>query len=280
MTALVEVRGLSKTFHRTGGRRRSRVAALQAVDLDVTAGRTLGLVGESGSGKSTLARCILGLQRPDDGSIRFDGEELLGASPRRLRAVRRRIQVVFQDPYASLDPRWPVGRSVRESLDAFRIGSAATRSSRVLDLLDRVGLSADLADRLPAELSGGQRQRVSIAAALASSPDVLIADEPVSALDVSVQAQILNLVTSLQADLGLAVLFVSHDLAVIRHVSHRVAVMYLGRVVEEAAVDELFAAPTHGYTQALLAAVPMPGPAGRSGAGHHPVSTAKPPALS
>ncbi|MEW9531952.1 ABC transporter ATP-binding protein [Microbispora sp. NPDC049125] len=264
MTALLDVRGLVVTFPAPGsGLRRRRVHALSGVDLTVRRGQTHGLVGESGSGKSTLARCVLGLQQPDEGSVVFDGTEIVGLRGRALREIRRRIQPVFQDPLGSLDPRWTVGRSVRESLDAFGVGSPLDRDRRVSELLDLVGLSPDHAGRSPAQLSGGQRQRVGIAAALASGPDLIVADEPVSALDVSVQAQILNLVARLQRDLGVAVLFVSHDLGVVEHVSQEVSVMYLGGIVETGGRAELFADPVHPYTRALLDAIPVPEPDAR-----------------
>ncbi|MBP2707742.1 ABC transporter ATP-binding protein [Microbispora sp. RL4-1S] len=264
MTGLLDVRGVVVTFPAPGaGPRRRRVHALSGVDLSMRRGQTHGLVGESGSGKSTLARCVLGLQRPDEGSVVFDGTEIVGLRGKALREVRRRIQPVFQDPLGSLDPRWTVGRSVRESLDAFGVGSALDRERRVKELLDLVGLSPDHADRHPSQLSGGQRQRVGIAAALASGPDLIVADEPVSALDVSVQAQILNLVSRLRRDLGVAVLFVSHDLGVVEHVSQEVSVMYLGRIVETGSREELFAEPVHPYTRALLDAIPVPEPDAR-----------------
>ena len=220
--------------------------------------RTLGLVGESGSGKSTLGRCILGLTVPDSGEIRFDGTEVAPSSGQSLADFRRRVQPVFQDPYGSLDPRWPVGRSVREALECFRIGSPSDRDRRVLDLFARVGLNPALANRLPAHLSGGQRQRVGIAAALASEPELIIADEPVSALDMSVQAQILNLFMDLQRDLGVASIFISHDLGVVEHVSHEVAVMYRGEIVETGPTEAVMTMPQHDYTRTLLAAVPRP----------------------
>ncbi|MEU8172146.1 ABC transporter ATP-binding protein [Microbispora hainanensis] len=264
MTALLDVRGLVVTFPAPGsGLRRKRVHALSGVDLSLQRGHTHGLVGESGSGKSTLARCVLGLQRPDDGSVVFDGTEIVGLRGSALREIRRRIQPVFQDPLGSLDPRWTVGRSVRESLDAFGVGSPADRERRVRELLDLVGLPPAHADRHPVQLSGGQRQRVGIAAALASGPDLIVADEPVSALDVSVQAQILNLMARLQRDLGVAFLFVSHDLSVVEHVSQEVSVMYLGKIVETADRADLFAGPVHPYTRALLDAVPIPEPDAR-----------------
>jgi oligopeptide/dipeptide ABC transporter ATP-binding protein len=264
MTALLRVSGLVATYPAPGGwLGRRRVSALSGVDLAVDRGRTHGLVGESGSGKSTLVRCVLGLHRPDNGSVLFDGTEIVGLRGRALREVRRRVQPVFQDPWGSLDPRWTVGRSVRESLDAFGIGLPHDRDRRVIELLDLVGLDGEYAERYPSQLSGGQRQRVGIAAALASDPELIVADEPVSALDVSVQAQILNLIGRLQRDLGVAVLFVSHDLGVVEHVSYDVSVMYLGGIVESAPVNRLFADPVHPYTRALLAAIPVPDPEAR-----------------
>jgi len=259
MIELLVVNGLRKTFSGGGPPwNRRRVMAVNDVSLRVVQGRTLGLVGESGSGKSTLGRCILGLIKPDSGEVRFDGVDVLSLSSRSLRNFRRRVQPVFQDPYGSLDPRWPVGRSVRESLDSFRIGTTADRTQRVLDLFDRVGLSTALVDRLPADLSGGQRQRVGIAAALASEPELIIADEPVSALDMSVQAQILNLLADLQHDLGVASIFITHDLGVVEHVSDEVAVLFQGSIVEHGETDQVMNRPTHDYTRTLLAAIPRP----------------------
>lgn len=259
MSELLRVDGLRKSYS-TGGPpwKRRHVVALNDVSLTVRHGRTLGLVGESGSGKSTLGRCILALTKPDDGQVMFDGVDVLSLSSRSLRSFRRRVQPVFQDPYGSLDPRWPVGRSVRESLDSFRIGTPVSRSQRVLDLFDRVGLSSTLVDRLPTNLSGGQRQRVGIAAALASEPELIIADEPVSALDMSVQAQILNLLADLQQDLGVASIFITHDLGVVEHVSDEVAVLFRGSIVETGETDQVMNRPTHDYTRTLLAAIPRP----------------------
>ena len=259
MSELLRIEGLQKRFS-TGALpwHRHHVIALDDVSISVDRGRTLGLVGESGSGKSTLGRCILGLIRPDDGAILFDGADALRLEGRALVDFRRRVQPVFQDPYGSLDPRWPIGRSVRESLDCFRIGTPADRNRRVLDLFARVGLDRKLVDRLPASLSGGQRQRVGIAAALASEPELIIADEPVSALDMSVQAQILNLFMDLQQDLGVASLFITHDLGVVQHVSDRVAVMRHGALVEIGDTDRVMRQPAHAYTRALIAAVPRP----------------------
>ena len=255
MADLLRVENLCKTYP-GGGALRRRMPVLSKVSLQIGRGQTLGLVGESGSGKSTLGRCILGLTRPDSGQVIFDGAEVQGLTGAALQAFRRRVQPVFQDPFGSLDPRWPVGRSVREALDCFQIGTQANRARRVLDLFDRVGLDPAFASRLPAHLSGGQRQRVAIAAALASAPDLIIADEPVSALDMSVQAQILNLFQDLQDDLGVAALFISHDLAVVDHVSDRVAVMYQGQIVETGLTDQILNHPAHPYTVRLIAAIP------------------------
>jgi len=259
MGELLRVEGLRKTY--AVGRalwRSRRAVALRDVSLSVARGRTLGLVGESGSGKSTLGRCILGLTQPDSGEIRFDGADVRALRGRSLADFRRRVQPVFQYPYGSLDPRWPVGRSVREALECFRIGSRTDRDRRVRDLFDRVGLNPAFASRLPAQLSGGQRQRVGIAAALASEPELIIADEPVSALDMSVQAQILNLFMDLQRDLGVASIFISHDLGVVEHVSDEVAVMHHGEIVEAGPTEVVMTTPQHDYTRTLLAAVPRP----------------------
>ncbi len=260
--ALLEVRGIVKRFPVERGvlAARGHVHAVEGVDLEVRPGEVLAIVGESGSGKSTLARCILRLIDPTEGTVRFDGVDVTALRGKDLASFRQRVQPVFQDPFSSLDPRWPIGRSIRESLDAYRIGTKAERAERVTDLLERVGLSGELAGRRPHELSGGQRQRVGIAAALAPKPQMLVADEPVSALDVSVQAQVLNLLARLQHELGLAVVFVAHDLAVVHHLAHRVAVMYLGRIVETGSRAQVFDDPRHPYTQALLEAIPHPDP--------------------
>jgi oligopeptide transport system ATP-binding protein len=260
VSALLELRGVHKSFRLRGGR---SVPAVSDVSLTVIAGSTLGLVGESGCGKSTLARCIVGLHQVDAGSIRFDGRELAGLRRRDLYSVRRDLVMVFQDPFASLNPRHRVQDIVAAPLDIHRICSGQERSRRVAEMLERVGLSADHGRRYPHEFSGGQRQRIGLARALITEPKLVVCDEPVSALDVSVQAQILNLLVDLQQELALTLLFIAHDLGVVRHIAREVAVMYLGRVVEQAPADELFAAPLHHYTAGLLAAVPVPDPRAR-----------------
>jgi ABC-type glutathione transport system ATPase component len=259
---LLGVDGLVKHFRSSDGLLRSGqpVRAVDGVDLAVHPGEVLAIVGESGCGKSTLIRCALGLERPTRGRILFDGIDLARAGRDAWRRVRRGMQPVFQDPYSSLDPRWQVRRSVRETLDVHRIGAPAERDMRVRELLERVGLPGSFADRRPDQLSGGQRQRVCIAAALAPEPKLLVADEAVTALDVSVQAQILNLVHDIQQDMGLAVLFVAHDLSVVAHVSDRIAVMYGGRIVELGTTDEIFDSAVDPYTRSLLAASPHAAP--------------------
>lgn len=233
-----------------------RTLALREVSLTVDAGEVLAVVGESGSGKTTLARCLLGIDRPTSGQITFDGREVTGARGSTRNWFCRRVQGVFQDPYSSLDPRWTIRRSIREALDCLGIGTRAERDARVAELLARVGLSTTLAERRPAALSGGQRQRATIAAALACEPRLLVADEPVTALDVPIQAQILNLLSELRKDLDLAIVLISHDLSVVGHVSDRVMVMHKGQVVEKGTTDEVFDHPQHPYTTTLLAAVP------------------------
>jgi oligopeptide transport system ATP-binding protein len=235
----------------------ARLAAVDSVSFELGAGRTLGLVGESGSGKTTLARCIVRLVEPESGTVQFGGIDVTRADRATLRDVRRRIQVVFQDPYSSLNPRMTVAEALTEAALFHRLATRANVDSRVASLLDLVGLPATVTRRRPRELSGGQRQRVAIARALAVEPSILIADEAVSALDVSVQAQILNLFDDLIGELGLTVLFISHQLAVISHIADRVAVMYLGRIVESGPTAEVFGRPAHPYTAALLAAHPV-----------------------
>ncbi len=263
---LLEVRRLCKYFSLTSGVILQRVVGLiKAVDdvsFFIRKGETLGLVGESGSGKTTTGRCILQLDRPTSGEVFFEGRDLAGVDENELRPMRRKIQVIFQDPYSSLNPRMTIGQIVGESLLVHRViqGKAKYRE-RVKDLLSVVGLNPVMADRFPHELSGGQRQRVGIARALSVEPSFIVCDEPVSALDVSIQAQIINLLEDLQAQFDLTYLFIAHDLSVVRHISDRVAVMYLGKIAEVADRRELYENPLHPYTRALLAAVPIPDPA-------------------
>jgi oligopeptide transport system ATP-binding protein len=257
MSALLQVNNITKHFE-VG---RGIVKAVDGVSFSIEKGETLGLVGESGCGKTTTGRCILQLERPTSGSIVFEGQELTTLDQAGLRAVRRKMQVIFQDPYSSLNPRMTVGQIIAEPLAVHGIirGSAA-RGNRVKDLLGRVGLLPQHARRYPHEMSGGQRQRVGIARALAMEPSLIVCDEPVSALDVSIQAQIINLLEDLQSEFGLTYLFIAHDLAVVRHISDRVAVMYLGKIVEMADRKTIYDNPRHPYTRALLSAVPIPDP--------------------
>ncbi len=236
------------------------VRAVDGVSLTVNRGETVGLVGESGCGKSTLGRSVLRLVEPTSGDVRIEGENVVGASKSELRQLRRRAQIIFQDPTSSLNPRLTVGQTLSEPLAIFHLTDRRGRRARVEELLEQVGLPVDAVDRYPHEFSGGQRQRIGIAAALSLNPSLIVADEPTSALDVSVQAQILNLLAGLQESLGLAYLFISHNLEIVRHLSDRVAVMYLGKIVELAPAERLFEDPLHPYTQALMSAIPNPDP--------------------
>ncbi len=257
---MLEVQSLSVYFPLGGGR---VVRAVDGVSFSVGRGETLGLVGESGCGKSTTARAILKLIPATGGSVRFDGTDLLTLSDADLRPVRRKIQMVFQDPYASLSPRRSIGQILAEPLEIHGVGGKLEREARVGTLLSQVGLSPGVATRYPHEFSGGQRQRIGIARALALDPELLILDEPVSALDISVRAQVVNLLADLQKERQIGYLFVGHDLSLIRHVAHRVAVMYLGRIVELAPAARLYSAPSHPYTRSLLASAPAPDPSRR-----------------
>ena len=262
--ALLQVRDLRKEFPVRSGfvieRVTHTVKAVDGVSFDIAEGKTLGLVGESGSGKSTTGYCILQLIKPTAGSIRFQGKELTEIGREEMRRMRRELQIVFQDPYSSLDPRMTVGDIVAEPLEVHGVGNRANRRARVRELLDVVGFNPDYSNRYPHEFSGGQRQRVGVARALALNPSLIVCDEPVSALDVSIQAQILNLLKDLQRDFGLTFLFISHDLAVVRSMSDDIAVMKDGKIVEAGSADDVYERPQHEYTRALLTAVPVPDP--------------------
>jgi oligopeptide/dipeptide ABC transporter ATP-binding protein len=259
----IEVRNLKKHFPIMRGIFRRQVGAVKAVDgvsFDIYKGETLGLVGESGCGKSTTGRSILQLLTPTDGEVHFKGQDLTKLGQNELRKARRHMQMIFQDPYASLNPRMTVGNIISEPLEIHNIGSANSRKERVKELLKIVGLNPYFINRYPHEFSGGQRQRIGVARALATNPDFIVADEPISALDVSIQAQVVNLLQDLKEELGLTLLFIAHDLGVVEYISDRVIVMYLGKVMEIAPAKELYANPVHPYTEALLSAIPIPDP--------------------
>ena len=262
---LLEIQGLQKHFPLTQGiifkRTIGHVRAVDGVNMTLRRGETVGLVGESGCGKSTVSKLLVALEKPTDGSILYKGKDVTAMSRRALKEYRREVQIIFQDPYASLNPRMTVGDIVAEGWAVHAdIAPRKDRLRRTQELLDRVGLNPDFVNRYPHQFSGGQRQRIGIARALALRPEVIVCDEPVSALDVSVQAQVVNLLEDLQDEFGLSYLFIAHDLSVVRHISDRVAVMYLGRIVEIGDEDEVYSRPTHPYTQALLSAVPVPDP--------------------
>jgi len=263
---LLEVRGLTKHFPVRGGVLLRSIGAVHAVDdvsFSLQRGETLGLVGESGCGKSTVGKTLLRLLEPSAGSIFFEGRDITHLGREALRALRREIQIVFQDPFESLNARHSVGRILEEPFVIHRLGTALERRRWVAELLDRVGLSSDAAQRYPHEFSGGQRQRIGIARAIALRPKLIVCDEAVSALDVSIQSQVLNLLLDLQREMNLALVFIAHDLSVVKHVSDRVAVMYLGQIVEHASARDIYARPKHPYTRALLSAIPVPDPIGR-----------------
>ncbi len=261
---LVQVRDLKKYFPIYKGtifpRHVGDVKAVDGVSFDIIKGETLGLVGETGSGKTTVGRTILRLYEPTAGQVTFDGTDVYGLNETQMRKIRLRMQMIFQDPYASLNPRMTVGSIVAAPLEVHQVASGKTKARRIDDLLDMVGLNSEFVNRYPHEFSGGQRQRIGIARALAVNPDLVICDEPISSLDVSIQAQVVNLLEDLQQRLNLTYLFIAHDLSMVRHISDRIAVMYLGKIMELADRDEIYLRPLHPYTQALISAVPVPDP--------------------
>ncbi len=262
MNEILKVEGLSKHYA-VGSRwfgQRKVVRAVDSVDFSIARGEIVALVGESGSGKTTLGRAALRLVEPTSGNVTFEGKSILGASQREMRSIRRRMQIIFQDPYASLNPRQSVGSQISDTFAIHNLYSESERSDRVVNLFERVGLNRSQINRYPHEFSGGQRQRIGIARALALEPSFIVADEAVSALDVSVQAQVVNLLLDLQRDLDLTLLFVTHDLSLVEYICDRVLVMYMGKIVESGPVEQVYASPAHPYTRALLAAVPVPDP--------------------
>jgi oligopeptide transport system ATP-binding protein len=259
---LLQVTNIAKEFAIKGNK--NKIKAVDGLSFSLNAGETLGVVGESGSGKSTLGRLVLRLLEPTSGEIIFDGQKISELNPKDLRAARRQMQMIFQDPFASLDPRMTVEELIREPLDIHKIGSDSERSEMAKNIIGHVGLTEDALSRYPHEFSGGQRQRISIARAIITKPKLIVADEPVSALDVSIQSQILNLMLDLRKEMNLTYIFISHDLSVIQHIADKVAVMYLGKIVEFASVEEIFANPQHPYTKALISAVPQINPADRT----------------
>lgn len=259
---LLTVSGLAREFAIKG--KKQKIKAVDGVSFSLNAGETLGVVGESGSGKSTLGRLVLRLLEPTAGEINFDGQKISDLNPKELRAARRQMQMIFQDPFASLDPRMTIEALIREPLDIHKIGTESERAEMVKEIVGHVGLTKDALTRYPHEFSGGQRQRISIARAIITRPKLIVADEPVSALDVSIQSQILNLMLDLRKEMNLTYIFISHDLSVIQHIADKVAVMYLGKIVEFASVEEIFANPQHPYTKALISAVPQINPEDRT----------------
>jgi oligopeptide/dipeptide ABC transporter ATP-binding protein len=264
---LLEVYKLKKYFPKRGGVLRRTVANVHAIDgitLSIKKGETLGLVGESGCGKTTVSRCVVGLYRPSQGDVRFEGRSIVKLKRQQMQAVRRNLQIIFQDPFESLNSRHTVGEILEEPFIIHRIGSVVERKKEVINLLSKVGLPQNAINRFPHEFSGGQRQRIGIARAIALSPKLIVCDEPVSALDVSIQSQVINLLLTLQKEMGLSYLFIAHDLSVVKHVSDHIAVMYLGKIVEQSPADEIYAKPAHPYTRALISAIPIPDPTRRS----------------